>query len=226
LARASDISRILYAHPGPCRRFVVPRRYVEYPSRTTLDGWLRSPLLDNLQELDFNNGHLLLPSVHRFSSTLCIASFRACRLPDGNDASPLQLPLLKQLTLFAVGISESSLHALLASCPVLESLLLLHNSGFGRLQIVSSSLRSIGVESGGLCGIRLQQLVIEDAPSLERLLYFGRTEMNILVISAPRLAILGKLFDGFPRLQFGATVFQVRTCMRPHFHRHDRSKLN
>jgi hypothetical protein len=65
--------------------------------------------------------------------------------------------------------------------------------------------------SGGLCGIRLQQLVIEDAPCLERLLYFGRTEMNISVISAPRLAILGKLFDGFPRLRFGATVFQVRT---------------
>ncbi|CAD6227016.1 unnamed protein product [Miscanthus lutarioriparius] len=209
---ASNISHILSAHPGPCHRFVMPRRYVEYPSRRTLDGWLRSPLLDNLQELDFNNS-LLLPSVHRLSSTLCVARFGACRFADGNDASPLQLPLLKQLTLFAVEISESSLHALLAGCPVLESLLLLHNSGFRRLQIVSSSLRSVGVDSGGLCGIRLQQLDIDNAPCLERLLYFGRTEMNISVISAPRLAILGKLFDGFPRLQFGATVFQGATIV-------------
>ncbi|XP_066391701.1 uncharacterized protein [Miscanthus floridulus] len=113
--RASDISHILSAHPGPCRGFVMPRRYMEYPSCTTLGGWLRSPLLDNLQELDFNNS-LLLPSVRRFSSTLCVARFRACRFPDGNEASLLQLPLLKQLTLFAVDMSESSLHALLACC--------------------------------------------------------------------------------------------------------------
>ncbi|XP_066398495.1 putative F-box/LRR-repeat protein At3g28410 [Miscanthus floridulus] len=203
---ASDISSILTAHRGPGRRFVMPRRYrgMEYPTSTTRDGWLRSPSLDNLQELEFSGNSLLLPSVHRFSPTLCIARFSDCSfLAGGNDAGPLHWLLLKQLILFNVTIPESSLHAWLAGCPVLESLLLLHNRYLSRLQIVSRSLRSIGVHSSSI-----QQLVIEDAPCLERLLHFGGTQMNITVMSAPRLATLGKLFDGFSMLQFGATVFQ------------------
>ena len=209
---ASDISHILSTHPGPVRRFVMPRpcHGKQYPTSTVRDGWLRSPALDNLQELQFSGDgdSLLLPSVHRFSPTLCIARFSDCSIlaAGGNDAGPLHWPLLKQLTLFSVSISESSLHALLAGCPVLESLLLLYNRGLSRLQIVSRSLRSIGVHSGH----NGQQLVIEDAPCLERLLYFGGT-VNISVISAPRLAIFGKLFDGFPMLQFGAMVFKVYT---------------
>ncbi|KXG34293.2 hypothetical protein SORBI_3002G015600 [Sorghum bicolor] len=212
---ASDISHILSTHPGPVRRFVMPRpcHGKQYPTSTVRDGWLRSPALDNLQELQFSGDgdSLLLPSVHRFSPTLCIARFSDCSIlaAGGNDAGPLHWPLLKQLTLFSVSISESSLHALLAGCPVLESLLLLYNRGLSRLQIVSRSLRSIGVHSGH----NGQQLVIEDAPCLERLLYFGGT-VNISVISAPRLAIFGKLFDGFPMLQFGAMVFKITRVSR------------
>jgi hypothetical protein len=40
--------------------------------------------------------------------------------------------------------------------------------------------------------LKLQQLVIEDAPCLERLLFSNELEtMDISVISAPRLAVLG-----------------------------------
>ncbi|XP_066398496.1 F-box/LRR-repeat protein At1g55660-like [Miscanthus floridulus] len=206
----SDISRVLSAHPGPGRRFVMPpHRYgMGYPTMTTLDGWFRSPALGNLQELEFRDS-MLPPSVHRLSRTLCVALFSRISFPP--DRTPLHWPLLKQLTLSNVGILEGSLHALLSGCPVLESLLLLRNGCFRRLQIVSSSLRSIGVRSGDY-GNKLRELVIEDAPCLERLLYFGG-DVNISVISAPRLAILGNLFEGFPRLQFGATVFQGSTIV-------------
>ena len=140
-------------------------------------------------------------------------------MPDGN-ATALHFPLLKQLSLLHVTISESSLHALLAGCPVLQSLLLSFNSGCRRLRIVSRSLRSIGVHPAwGDC--RLQQLILEDAPSLERLLYFSSgvsRAMDISVISAPKLDTLGPLDDDFPRLDFGATVFQVYLCPRFHLH--------
>ncbi|OEL21637.1 hypothetical protein BAE44_0017344 [Dichanthelium oligosanthes] len=62
-------------------------------------------------------------SVHRFSSTLRVASFAGCGFPEEN-AGALHLPVLKQLSLLHATISESSLHALLAGCPVLQSLLL------------------------------------------------------------------------------------------------------
>jgi hypothetical protein len=134
-------------------------------------------------------------------STLRVASFGGCTFPDGDHGSGmLLLPVLESLTLCDVCISGSSLHVLLAGCPVLQSLVLFDNYGFLDLQIVSPSLRSISVG----CAYRslsLQQLIIEDAPCLERLLYSRRTWMDISVISAPRLAILGKLYGNSPRIQ-------------------------
>ncbi|CAM0144757.1 unnamed protein product [Urochloa decumbens] len=225
----SNISRILSAHQGPGRRFSVLGCFLSRKCpAATLERWLRRPALNNLQELDFHYGDRfpclgspLLPlppppppppppaSVHRFSSTLRVASFGGCGFPDGN-ASALHFPLLKKLSLLHVQISESSLHALLAGCPVLQSLVLSFSSGCRRIRIVSRTLRSIGMDTGwGDC--RLQQLILEDAPSLERLLCFSyarHMSMDISVISAPKLDILGPLGDDFPRLDFGATIFQ------------------
>ncbi|CAL5077242.1 unnamed protein product [Urochloa decumbens] len=212
----ADVSRILAAHPGPCRRFSFNMdrvRYKDYPAvNANLDSWLRSPALNNPQELDFvlgrtlDNPPPLLPApVRRFLPTLRVASFERCSFPD----SALHLPLLEQLSLVRVRISETSLHALLAGCSVLESLLLDNNNGFlPRLQIVSTSLRSIGVRCYPLRDDNLWQLIIQDAPCLERLLVFQYSEMDISVTSAPRLKILGRISSKFPRLQFGTTTFQ------------------
>ncbi|RCV09253.1 hypothetical protein SETIT_2G012400v2 [Setaria italica] len=218
---ASDISRVLSAHPGPGRRL-----HVSYLSHyrfdidtMTLDGWLRSPAIDGLRELEILLGHYRLrrglikplplpPSVLRFSSTLAVARFEACVLPD---CGATHWPHLKKLTLFSVTVSESSLHALLAGCSAIESLLLRDNRGFSRVKIVSPSLRSIGVSSirGRDDDPRLQQLVIEDAPCLERLLFFDGLDIGISVISAPRLDILGKLKGVGHMLQFGTTALQI-----------------
>ncbi|CAL4992137.1 unnamed protein product [Urochloa decumbens] len=200
---AGEISRILAAHHGP---------------------WLRSPALDGLQELEFHCGSWVphgrsppptsLAPVRRFSMTLCSASFGGCAFP----AADLHLPVLKQLSLVQSTMSETSVLALLAGCPVLESLLLFRMIGFSCLTIVSSSLRSIAVHpgtkdkmfqwlfvSGGNC--ILQHLVLQDAPCLERLLLFSYgdgTVMDISVVLAPKLGILGALSDDFSR------VFQDR----------------
>ncbi|CAN6196721.1 unnamed protein product [Urochloa humidicola] len=126
LIPAGEISSILSSHLGPGRCSRIPRSYLEHDDRpaATLDGWLRSPALDGLQELEFHYGDWeksplppLPASAHRFSSTLRVAYFGACDFADG-EAGMLHLPLLKQLSLMNVGISESSLHALLDGCPV------------------------------------------------------------------------------------------------------------
>ncbi|CAO1939949.1 unnamed protein product [Urochloa humidicola] len=219
----ADVSRILSAHQGPGRRFSIRTYDLSRDSpAATLEGWLRLPALNNLQELEFHYGERFprrwsaLPppppppppaSVHRFSSTLRVASFGGCGFPDGN-SSALHFPLLKKLILLHVQISESSLHALLAGCPVLQSFLLSYSSGCRRIRIVSRTLRSIGLDPGwGDC--RLQELTLEDARSLERLFYYpSGCQVDISVISAPKLDILGPLGDNYPKLDFGATVFQ------------------
>ncbi|KAF8713914.1 hypothetical protein HU200_027895 [Digitaria exilis] len=220
LIRAGEISGILSSHLGPAgRRFSIPTAYLEENKSdpaATLDGWLRSPALDGLQELEFHYGFWsvhrkppLPPSARRFSPTLRVASFGACSF----QGSALQMPLLEQLSLKNVGISESSLHAMLAGCPALKSLMLTQSVGScSRIRIVSRTLRSIGVHLQSFWGqIRLQQLIIEDAPCLERLLLFGEgfgEQMVILVVSAPKLKIFGQLPVQYPRLEFGATIFQ------------------
>ena len=146
-----------------------------------------------------------------------ITSFGGFRFPDDEDgssnaASVLRLPLLQQLTLERVRVSECSLRALLAGLPALESLLLLYNDGFRRLRVVSPSLRSIGVSRGCAC-LRLKVLVIEDAPCLERLLFFQDKKMEISVISAPRLQILEKLSSFRPIFYFGTTKIQVQQAL-------------
>nr|TKW30156.1 hypothetical protein SEVIR_2G016500v2 [Setaria viridis] len=214
---ARDFSRVLSSHPGPGRRFTIDMRYVlsRDSAPLELEAWLRCPAMDSLQELEFHLGRpfefppLLPASLRRFSCTLRVASFGACSFPDGN-ANALHLPLLNQLSLVSVRISETSLHALLAGCSVLESLLLEDTNGFPRVQIMSTSLRSIGVCSPW-GDDRLTQLIIEDAPSLERLLIFGGREMDISVISAPRLHILGELQGRGQMLRFGATALQGST---------------
>ncbi|CAL5091959.1 unnamed protein product [Urochloa decumbens] len=137
----ADVSRVLAAHPGPCRRFCTPLRYAEPGERSaaTLDGWLRCPALGNLEELRCHYGfprlgllssdHLPPPlpaAAQRVWSTLRVAAFDGFRFPDRDDAAAgaLRLPVLEQLSLSFVTISEGSLHALLAGCPVLQSLLL------------------------------------------------------------------------------------------------------
>nr|CAB3455524.1 unnamed protein product [Digitaria exilis] len=191
----AEISRILSLHPaGPCRRLSIRIVSLEliHLSAAAFDRWLCSPLLDGgLQDLGLHGS------------------------PNGDDDDDAGgalrfFPVLERLSLSHVTISEASLHALLAGCHALRSLLLVLNNGFSSVRIVSSCLRSIGVHPRSRDKM-FQHLVIEDAPCLERLLLFGiviGVPLDISVISAPKLSVLGKLFDGFPKLQFDTTVFQ------------------
>jgi hypothetical protein len=224
---SGEISRILSSHQGPGRRFCVPSQYfLHLRDCSALEGWLQSPALDNLEELEFRyaSGRAgipsppLPPSVRRFSSTLRVANFGGCAgFPDGSNASALlHLPVLKHLSLWDVTISESSLNSLLAGCPVLQSLLLSHTIDCPRARIVSPTLRSLCVIMDVIDG-KCPQIILEDVPCLERLRLFPewgfphRTsmEMVIKVISAPKLHSLGLFCRDSPRLEFGSTVFQV-----------------
>ncbi|CAN6218712.1 unnamed protein product [Urochloa humidicola] len=217
------VRRVLDSHPGPGRRFSIPTTcYGKLRDRAaaTLDGWLRSPALDKLQELDFGDiipnrdrGNrdppLPLPaSVLRFSSTLHVARFWSCGFPDGVD---IQMPVLEELHLSHCVVSESSLHALLAGCPVLQRLRLIYNDGCTRVRIASPTFRSVDVGRGS-GEHSLQELVIEDAPFLEILRHdtpiTHEKKMDILVVSAPKLGVLGRIYDRFPKIEIGTTVFK------------------
>nr|CAB3476739.1 unnamed protein product [Digitaria exilis] len=235
------VSRILSEHQGVARRFSVGPSILldDYPS-LTLDGWLRSPTLDNLHELDITLSPLIVSIPRfalRFSSTLRVAKFNCCQIP--NDwAHQLHLPSLQHLALDTVIISDDSVHALLAGCPALDKFELrdtykyspgpqmlpsalhfssiLRTAEFGYCRfpaIIAHQITSL-TSRVSYCkmspSLRLPELIVENAPCLERLYHHGPQEdnMHIAIISAPKLKILGSLTDNISRLQLGTTVFK------------------
>ena len=98
-------------------------------------------------------------------------------------------PTAKKLSLVVVYLSEASLHRIIhSSCPALECLLIVLGIeiGISCLQIKPPHLKSIGICFEG------QQLIIEDAPSLQRLLlHYCYKPSQITVISAPKTGDLG-----------------------------------
>ncbi|TVU39653.1 hypothetical protein EJB05_13084 [Eragrostis curvula] len=212
------VSKILADHPGPALRLSLRGIRLRNPY-AKINGWLHSPTLNGLQELEFVCGmeeHGLLPyrlprSVFCFAPTLHVAKICYCQFPNEMAAS-LNFPCLEQLTLAGVTLSEDVLHSLLSACPVLQSLLLDGNIGIGRLRIISKTLRSISV--GGpwdrQTAVGFEELVIQDAPSLERLLPrnpdYGPAKIR--VVRAPKLEILGLLPEGICKVEPVTRVFQ------------------
>jgi hypothetical protein len=202
--RCDVVDAILAAHQGSGRRLCLPARHLQCRA-DGVDAWFRSHSLKNLQELEFYfydakycSADLvletLLPppeSIFRFSSTLRVATISNCYLVD-DTVKTLRFPQLKKLALMFVKISEVSLHNIISSCPVLECLLLSTISRISCHRINSPTLRSIGIRSSSA------ELIIEDAPMLERLLYLEMfMRMQIFVISAPKLETLGCIRERF-----------------------------
>ncbi|PUZ69288.1 hypothetical protein GQ55_2G095400 [Panicum hallii var. hallii] len=124
----------------------------------------------------------------------------------------LCFPSLKQLSLLDLIISESALHGVLSRCPVLETLSLDGISGTRRVWISSLTLRSVGVSDCGYCReARLEELVIVDAPLLERLIQCVRV---IRIIQAPRLRTLA-YDDHIPISQLGTMHFEKTVLVGP-----------
>ena len=107
-----------------------------------------------------------------------------------------------------VYLSEASLHIIIhSSCPALERLLIVLGIviPIRCLQIKLPHLKRIGICFEG------QQLINEDAPSLQRFLLGDCYKPSqIIVVSAPKLETLGVIHDPFNdhKMVFGSTLTQ------------------
>ncbi|XP_037474253.1 putative F-box/FBD/LRR-repeat protein At5g44950 [Triticum dicoccoides] len=211
-----SIPKILSEHTGPAQRFSV-RLFTDCGDE--IDGWLSSQSLDMLQELELTcmfwlGRRPLSLSAFRFSPTLRVAKFHGFHFPNSIAQLSLKFPCLKQLTLKKVVISEDVLQSMLSGCSALESLELKESRGISRLCISSQTLRSLGFFVdwwNGSNHIFLQELVIEDAPCLERLLPLNSTGSKVVIqiICAPKLEIFGMLLsEVIPEFQLGSSIIQ------------------
>ncbi|KAK1606990.1 hypothetical protein QYE76_030663 [Lolium multiflorum] len=225
----SAVSSILSAHPGPGRRFCLDETRRPYPrsDEALVDSWLSSPALHNLQHLELRHDYTssyasynqpppppLRAAAFRFARTLRVATFGSCVLP----SEPPLFPNLKLLTLENACISDCSLRNMISQCPTLECLLLHDIYGTPCARINSSSLKTIARRAGRFWPFqdteyRLNELVIENAPSLEKLLNLNVSyALHVTVLSAPKLETLGYASDfrfGKTKFVFGSTIIQV-----------------
>jgi hypothetical protein len=222
--RAAVVARILSYHRGPGRRLCINAYSFKIPA-DTVEACLRSAALDNLEDLDFTDHgeeHPQRAMIFRFSPTLRVANICKCDLSDITFQG-LHFPLLRQLGLVQVKILELSLHSLIAACPVLECLLIDGCFGFRCVRINSLTIRSISARASAYRFLQrptdlliLEQLVIENAPCLVRLLLPDhRIGLQVVVVAAPKLETLAFVSDACDddvpvRLVFGSTVIQVR----------------
>jgi hypothetical protein len=127
-------------------------------------------------------------------------------------AGDVHFPHLKQLTFKGVITSEGDLHGVLAGYPMLESLVLSALDGVYGVRINSSTLRRLAVSS---CFRHepqelLQQVIVEDAPNLEKLFLYGiDDELSVSVLCAPKLDFLGSLPQGFTKAKLETMFLQV-----------------
>ncbi|RLN03141.1 hypothetical protein C2845_PM13G03160 [Panicum miliaceum] len=217
--KENPAAAILGAHRGPARRLSLTWRG-RSDEALALDNLLRSPSLNNLQELELRYGTVFFvlpckapppPSMFRFSPTLRVLDVfaRCCNL---------DFLHLEQLTLRFVIIAESTLHGMLSRCPVLQSLMLHYNVGYRRLRISSSTLRSLGITATGSKDPMgtLEEVIIDSAPLLERLIPNRHSCcLQIRIIQAPKLKILKRVHyshDSIPGRELAATIMVFKVA--------------
>ena len=134
--------------------------------------------------------------------------------PPLNDTPTLILPWLKHLELSAACLPNGDMESLLRGCTTLDYLCVQAINGLSSFHITSMTLRTIYV-CCWCCNERSQKvdhnMVIEDTPSLERLLVVdqqGPTRIN--VISASKLTVVGYSSDKYSELVIGSTPMQVQ----------------
>ncbi|CAL5089871.1 unnamed protein product [Urochloa decumbens] len=210
---AGVITRILSAHRGRVRQL---RLAGFYYTPTIIDGLFQHPALDKLEELHFRYRFVIaqrdpLPlSALRFSE-LRVASYGRCRFPK-HLGGAVAFPKLRELTLYELTISESTLGAMISACPDLRSMFLRDSVGLDRVCVNSPTLVRLGIVSPSM-----EELVVVNAPSMEKLLLFDKYggPRNVRVMFAPKLEVLGCLSNDMYNIELQSTVFKKLVAISP-----------
>ncbi|KAK3145621.1 hypothetical protein QOZ80_3BG0255260 [Eleusine coracana subsp. coracana] len=217
--RIPVISQILGAHKlGSARRFSLRHLHV-ISSISYYNDWLLLPVFDGLQELVLRFPIAAYrPEIP--ASALCFASLRVldiynCTFP-ASGCAPV-FPCLTYLSLRHVCITEELLHGMITNSPGIEDMVLDTNYGHRQLCLSQPRLRHLAVSvmtaEKSTEEIELEDIVIKDAASLERLLLdealYGP---SVRITGVRNLKILGYLGTGFPVIELDTTIFK---CMVP-----------
>jgi hypothetical protein len=197
-ARTDAVTVALASHPGPVERFRLARTTLR-ARVPTAEAWFRDLAAGNHRAREVSLVcppewcHCALADPLLTSPTLETLALGECRFSDAG-AAAASASRLTELSLSRTHISEAALQSLLSGCPALRSIMLKHIQGPRRILVKSCrNLVLLGVWQYKL----LEELTVEDAPRLERLLGDAHLETEITIVGAPKLTALGYLVVGY-----------------------------
>ncbi|VAI55189.1 unnamed protein product [Triticum turgidum subsp. durum] len=209
------VSRCVAAHPGPVRavRFI---RTSFHRQEYALEQLIASLAAKKIQDLILFNRPWPLDMPLPDNILSCASLTRLYigvwrwRFPDTTTLRPA-FPNLEELGLFHSIIEEREVDALLAHCPKLKILsFAIAYISRSRLRIKSSSLRVV-ME----WGCSFDEIIVEDAPCLERLLFQSISDRRpVKIVHAPRLEVLGYLDLELHALEIGGIVIRAGMSVR------------
>ncbi|KAE8808719.1 hypothetical protein D1007_14802 [Hordeum vulgare] len=201
-ARADVVTRALASHPGPVALFRLSR--TSFRGRVdAAEAWFRQLAAKHAREVSLFFSpewcHDALADPLLGCPTLQVLALGKCHLSDAG-ASAVAAAALTELTLSETCISEAALQSVLSGCPALRSLVLKHVNGLQRIRVCSCrSLVLLGVWHYK----QVDEITVEDAPCLERLLGNMRLNAAITVTGAPKLTAFGYAVVSIPHLFHG-----------------------
>ena len=220
-AVTATVSAALRAHPGPFRS-VSLTCYFSDADKHVLRRWIRVLAAKGAKELVLNNipwaGLDLLPGALLECRSLQRLRISDWRFPDTSGAPALPrgaaaaLPRLRELVLGRTIIQEQDLDRVLASSPMLKTLVFVLSSGVpAQVRLSSRSLWCVVFWHSAA-----EELAVVAAPLLERIIIqtsssscASRWGMRIKIGSASVLQALGFLNPSCHELQIGETVIKV-----------------
>ncbi|XP_047079150.1 F-box/FBD/LRR-repeat protein At1g13570-like [Lolium rigidum] len=207
------LSRCVAAHPGPVRAARVTRTSF-HTQEYALQRLVSLLAAKNVQDLVLFNRpwplNMPLPDDVLRCAALTRLYLGVWHFPDTAAHRP-NLPNLQELGLFHTIIADRDIDALLARCRKLKvlSFAMSYNSD-SRLRVRSRTLSAV-VE--WRCS--LEEILVDDAPSLERLLFDSIGDRRLVkIVQAPRLEVLGFLDLQLHELQIGGIVIKAGMNVR------------
>ncbi|XP_008797500.2 F-box/FBD/LRR-repeat protein At1g13570-like isoform X2 [Phoenix dactylifera] len=217
--RARAVDQILSVHRGPLPTCHLAGYFLDNP--TNVDTWLETLTRRGIQDLSFFCHHerrfgeeqcfYRLPSSLLTCSSLITLKLTNCRLPE----FPRSLPAfvnLRNLFMQFTALSDDTFRDLLSNCGSLQHVALIHCAGLRSLRVRSPSLDSLVLKcSSPDSGDSIEELIIEDAPNFRRLMLRENAleYLQVEILDAPKLELLGFVCMDIKRLKMGGTCFEM-----------------
>uniref|UniRef100_A0ACD5V683 Uncharacterized protein n=1 Tax=Avena sativa TaxID=4498 RepID=A0ACD5V683_AVESA len=206
------LSRCVAAHPGPVRAVRVTRTSF-HQQEYALQRLVASLAAKNVKDLILFNRpwplNMPLPDEILRCASLCRLYLGVWHFPTAHRPA---FPNLQELGLFHTIIEDKDIDALLARCHKLKilSFVMTYNAD-SRIRVSSRSLTAL-IEWRA----SLEEVVVDGAPCLERLLFDSIGEQRFVkIVQAPRLEVLGFLDLQLHELQIGGIVIKAGMNVRP-----------